>query len=114
MNVGAAYLTDEEVGARIKGLLGQRKQAEVARAAGMDETALSKVLKGTRKLTLGELARIASVLSIDPGDLLMREVEARPMWRSDADPAAVGEAERAMSRAIDAYLLFDALVPAGS
>ena len=109
--MNTAYLTDQEITARLRELLEGRNQSEVAREARIEETALSKVLNGHRKLGLGELARLAAVIDIDPGSLLVRDVDPAPLFRANANPEAIGEATDNFMFLMDSYLLFEALAP---
>lgn len=63
---------------------------KVANLVGMDPSALTRVLKGERKMKIAEIGKIASVLDVSSADVLAH-VETRP---ADAGLAEAAEATR--------------------
>jgi transcriptional regulator with XRE-family HTH domain len=75
----------ERVRLRLRRLRGERglTLAEVARAAGMATSTLSRLETGARRLTLDHLAPLARALGVDADELIARPVAApRPATRS--------------------------------
>ena len=89
--------TDEEIAGRILQLLDDRSQREMARAVGMQPSALSRALSGKRSLDMSEVVDIAGYLGVSVEDLLFEE-EVAVALRVDADDvesrAAVDECLR--------------------
>ena len=104
-----AYRTDAQVVEVIRELLGARPQAEFAAAVGIESTAFNKVLKGTRRLALGELVAIAGQLGVDPQVLLVDQSEDAVVFRADADQEVLDEAQVRCLELIDNFLLLEAL-----
>ena len=104
-----AYRTDEEVVEVIRDLLGDRPQADLALATGIDPTALNKVFKGTRRIALGELVAIAEQLGVDPQAVLVDETEDAVVFRADTDTQALNDVKARFSQVIDNYLLLETL-----
>ena len=104
-----SYRSDEEVVEVIRGMLGDRSQADLAAATGIDPTALNKVFKGTRRLALGELVAIADQLGVDPQELLLDRSADAIVFRADADQVVLGAVQETCSRVIDNYLTLESL-----
>jgi hypothetical protein len=106
------YRTDEEIGARIAELLGEREQTDLATAVGMRPDALSKVISGRRGLSGTELVLIARELDVSPEDLLSADLS-KPvfMMRASGDVEAIRSAMEHCSELVDGYLRLEALVP---
>src|SRR5437868_4001735 len=65
----------EGIGRRIRELRGEMTQVALARAAGMDQSALSRIESGERAVQLDELVALAAPLGVEPG-VLLRENDA--------------------------------------
>ena len=65
-------ITKQEVGARLRAIREAREmtQGELAQLLGTRNTNVSDVERGTRGLTVNQVARLARALSISTGDLL--------------------------------------------
>jgi len=51
------------------------KQVEVARATGIAESTLSEILRGKRRLTRGQIAKLAGYFHVEPGVFMQSEAE---------------------------------------
>lgn len=97
-----------QVGQRIRQLRGEMKQSVLATAAGLDQSALSRIESGERPVQLDELVALAVELGVEPGALLKAD---EPLFAFRAsDGSEVAEALQACSKIIDDYLALDALV----
>lgn len=68
----ATTAVDEEVSARVRGKLAEKRarQADLAEAIGMSQPSLSRRLSGVRAFTIGEVHRVADYLGVTPDTLL--------------------------------------------
>jgi transcriptional regulator with XRE-family HTH domain len=68
----APVTTDEKLGRTVHALMWDRHVTNRALAArlGLDESTVARKLRGNRKWTLDEVARVAGVLGVMPADLL--------------------------------------------
>jgi transcriptional regulator with XRE-family HTH domain len=90
-----AYRTPAEVGAVAAELRRQAglDQAAVAAHLGVDQSAVSRMERGERRLSAWELATLAELLEVEPGLLMSREEPGEVlMRRAGADRPAVREA----------------------
>jgi XRE family transcriptional regulator, regulator of sulfur utilization len=58
------------VGTQIKQLRGERSQEDLAHAAGISTSTLSRVERGLHQPSLPTLRKIAAALSVSPADLI--------------------------------------------
>jgi transcriptional regulator with XRE-family HTH domain len=89
------YRTPSEVGSVVAELRRQAglDQAAVAAPLGVDQSAVSRVERGERRLSAWELAAIAELLEVEPGLLTGREAPGAVLLRAaGADRPAVREA----------------------
>jgi transcriptional regulator with XRE-family HTH domain len=89
------YRTPSEVGSVVAELRRQAglDQAAVAAHLGVDQSAVSRVERGERRLSAWELAAIAELLEVEPGLLTGREAPGAVLLRAaGADRPAVREA----------------------
>ncbi len=65
-------ISKQEIGVRLRALREAREmtQAELAQLMGTKNTVVSDIERGTRGLTLHQVARLARALSVSTGDLL--------------------------------------------
>jgi transcriptional regulator with XRE-family HTH domain len=80
---------------------------QLAEALGIQQSAVSRIESGERKLTIGEMIAACEFLGA-PVDSLLRENATTVAWRSDGDPAQVEAAKREMRRVIDDFFAFRA------
>ena len=100
--------SDNEVGARILGLLGDRPQRELADAIDMQPCVLSRALAGERAFNMSELVDIADYLGVRVEELLFDEQPAF-VKRGAADDEVTQAAVDRCSRLIDAMLQIEAV-----
>jgi transcriptional regulator with XRE-family HTH domain len=89
------YRTPSEVGSVVAELRRQAglDQAAVAAHLGVDQSAVSRVERGERRLSAWELAALAELLEVEPGLLTGREAPGAVLLRAaGADRPAVREA----------------------
>jgi transcriptional regulator with XRE-family HTH domain len=98
----------EGIGGKIRELRGEMTQVALAAAAGMDQSALSRIESGERSVQLDELVALAAPLGVEPGALLSSDEEVFA-FRA-ADGSEVQDAFKACSKIIDDLLVFNALV----
>src|SRR5690242_11037233 len=86
------------LGPKIRDLRGDMTQAALAKAAGLDQSALSRIESGERAVQLDELVALAAELGVEPGVLLSDDA---PVFAYRAtDDAEVAEAQSACSKII--------------
>lgn len=104
------YLTQEEVGARVEALRGDRgvSQRRLAEAIGVDPSALSRIESGQRGLAVGELAAICEFLGVPTDALLRRNVEPTPLFRNEGGEGEASAALAAFESIIDDFFAFEA------
>lgn len=76
-----AMSIDEQVGERVHAAMWRqrRQQIEVAPAVGMNQSTLSRKIRGQRPWSVEEIYRIAEELGVDPTELLP-EIRLRWIW----------------------------------
>jgi len=95
-----------ELGQTIKALLGERSQAELARAIGVDPSALSRALSGQRSLDLSELAAVAEYFGVSSESLLFEDSQVFAL-RAGSVGEDVRESLQRCLDVIDSYLLLE-------
>jgi transcriptional regulator with XRE-family HTH domain len=103
------YLTDEAIGRKIEGLLGESSQRELAAAVGIHPSGLNRALKGERKLDLSELVAIADYFGVEPTTLIADEQPVFAMRAELGNDANVAVAVEKCSDLIEDFLTYRAL-----
>jgi transcriptional regulator with XRE-family HTH domain len=70
MCLGTVNVSDVSVGATIKRLRGERPQEDLAHAAGISTSTLSRVERGLHQPSLPTLRKIAAALGVSLADLI--------------------------------------------
>jgi transcriptional regulator with XRE-family HTH domain len=87
-------------------MLGERSQADLARAIGLDQSALSRVISGQRSLDLSELAAISEYFGVSSESLLFEDDQVFAL-RADSVSEEVCESVQRCLDVIDHYLLLE-------
>lgn len=103
------YLSDEAVGRKIEGLLGETSQRDLADAVGIHPSGLNRALKGERRLDLTELVSIAEFLGVEPSGLIADEQPVFAMRAELGSDANVTAAVAECSDMIEDFLTYRAL-----
>ena len=98
--------SQSEIGQKIRELLGERPQAELARAVGIDPSALSRVITGRRSLDLSELAAVAQFFGVDSEAILFEDDQVFAL-RADCQSDDIRAAVARCVTIIDNYLLLE-------
>lgn len=92
------YLSDEAIGQKIEGMLGETSQRELAAAVGIHPSGLNRGLKGERKFDLSELVAIAGYFGVEPTTLIADE---QPVFAMRAELGNDGNAAAAVEKCSD-------------
>jgi transcriptional regulator with XRE-family HTH domain len=101
-----ALRSQTEIGRTIRDLLGSRSQAELARAIGLDPSAMSRVLSGQRSMDLSELAAVAEYFGVSSESLLFEDDQVFAL-RADCISDEVRASVQQCLDVIDGYLLLE-------
>jgi transcriptional regulator with XRE-family HTH domain len=109
-SLGSAYLTQQEVGAKISELRQERdvSQRALAEAVGLDPSGMSRIESGERGLAVDELVAIAAFFGVTLDMLLRRDVDAVPLFRNEGGSAEGQSALERFESVIDEFFVFEA------
>lgn len=107
------YLTDREIGERIKALRGEHgfSQEQLGELLGLPQYAVSKIETGDRVASARELVALSRAFGVTMAQLVQREMATPPMFGDgDGDGDGVRESLRQFRACIDEFHGVETLV----